>query len=397
LTELAEALSYLRSPEAVRARSENIFRAGLDDQLEHFSLRLERLPDVVRKVVDLTLEAYPDGKVPIHGRLRHFGVGGIDRLKLLDEPSIEEKARRLLDLVIVSVLLDAGAGPSWRYHERDTDLTLSRSEGLAVASFHMFFDGSLDGTEEKLRSITPALLAEGFEAGPENPLPGLENRAELLRSLGAAMNARADLFGSPPRLGNLFDRLKDASIERRIEARRILELVLSTLQSIWPSRLELGGVNLGDVWHHPKAGGEGPAAGLVPFHKLSQWLAYSLIEPLEMAGIHVGGIDELTGLAEYRNGGLFVDMGVLEPKHDGVLGASHRQDSDLVVEWRALTVVLLDGTALAVREELGMDRQSLPLAKVLEGGTWRAGRRAALDRRPDGSPPIKVRSDGTLF
>ena len=52
-------------------------------------------------------------------------------------------------------------------------------------------------------------------------------------------------------------------------------------------------------------------SGLVPLHKLSQWLAYSLIEPLQQAGFTVADIDGLTGLAEYRNGGLFLDTGVL--------------------------------------------------------------------------------------
>jgi len=46
--------------------------------------------------------------------------------------------------------------------------------------------------------------------------------------------------------------------------------------------------------------------GLVPIHKLSQWLSYSLVEPLMAAGIEVTDLDGLTGLAEYRNGGLLV-------------------------------------------------------------------------------------------
>ena len=53
----------------------------------------------------------------------------------------------------------------------------------------------------------------------------------------------------------------------------------------------------------------------MPFHKLSQWLAYSLIEPLEEAGIAVTGLDELTALAEYRNGGLLDRSGRARPKH----------------------------------------------------------------------------------
>ncbi len=109
------------------------------------------------------------------------------------------------------------------------------------------------------------------------------------------------------------------------------------------------------------------------------------------------GLDDLTGLPEYRNGGLFVDLGVLRPKHDGVLARRHEVGSELVVEWRALTVALLDRLAARVRARLGLDQTALPLAKVLEGGTWSAGRRIARERRPDGGPPIHVVSDGTVF
>ena len=55
----------------------------------------------------------------------------------------------------------------------------------------------------------------------------------------------------------------------------------------------MGGVNLGDVWRHSQITGPGLTAGLVPFHKLSQWLTYSLIEPMLVAGITVTGLDEL--------------------------------------------------------------------------------------------------------
>jgi len=39
----------------------------------------------------------------------------------------------------------------------------------------------------------------------------------------------------------------------------------------------------------------------MPFHKLSQWLTYSLLEPFEWAGVRIHRLDELTGLPEYRN------------------------------------------------------------------------------------------------
>jgi hypothetical protein len=135
----------------------------------------------------------------------------------------------------------------------------------------------------------------------------------------------------------------------------------------------------------------------VPFHKLSQWLAYSLIEPLAAAGIAVGDIDALTGLAEYRNGGLFLDLGLIVPRDPGLATRVLGVDEEAVVEWRALTVALLDRVADGVRAALRLDARQLPLAKVLEGGTWAAGRRIAAEKRPGGGPPLAIASDGTVF
>jgi hypothetical protein len=135
----------------------------------------------------------------------------------------------------------------------------------------------------------------------------------------------------------------------------------------------------------------------VPFHKLSQWLAYSLIEPLEEAGIGVTELDGLTGLPEYRNGGLFIDTGVLAFRDPGDASKPQSVDSPLIVEWRALTVALLDRVAEEVRRKLGLSAEAFPLAKVLEGGTWASGRRLAREKRPGGEPPIQVISDGTVF
>ena len=111
----------------------------------------------------------------------------------------------------------------------------------------------------------------------------------------------------------------------------------------------------------------------------------------------VTDIDGLTGLAEYRNGGLFVDAGVLRLRNPEEAIHPNPVDSALVVEWRALTIALLDEIAKLIREQRGLPIDDFPLARVLEGGTWAAGRRLARDRRPDGSPPIAVVSDGTVF
>jgi len=362
------------------------------DRLQHFRVDPERLDTAADAVTETMTAAYPDLDVPYHARWRHFVIAGTDRWQVLAaaSPNMDpaERARVRFDLAVTSVLLDAGAGDAWRYRDSLTDTTLVRSEGLALASLDMFAAGAFSSDKDApLRADAPALgavteeaLAAGFQAGGNNPLVGLAGRAGLLRALGAALAERPDLFGdTAPRVGNLFDALAKRARDGVVTAEQVLAAVLDGFGSIWPGRESLAGINLGDVWRHPEARGEDMTDGLVPFHKLSQWLTYSLFEPLEEAGIRVTGVDALTGLAEYRNGGLLVDTGFLVPKHAGVTRDAHGPGETVIVEWRALTVVGLDRAAEAVRRKLGLDSGQLPLAKVLEGGTWQAGPRAAAD------------------
>jgi hypothetical protein len=144
------------------------------------------------------------------------------------------------------------------------------------------------------------------------------------------------------------------------------------------------------------AGRHGTTAGWVPFHKLSQWLAYSLLEPFEWAGVAVTALDALTGLPEYRNGGLLIDGGVIVPRDAASLARTWKVGDEFIVEWRALTVTLVDELAPLVRARLSRSAAEMPLACVLEGGTWAAGRLLAKELR-DGAPPLKITSDGTVF
>jgi hypothetical protein len=411
---LQRAVERLRSPATIRARAEWFLRRCEADGLEHFRLRPERLDAVAERVVAVTRAAHPTLAIPYHARWRHFVAGSpaaarrrLERLEAsLQALEPQERARARFDLVITSVLLDAGAGPGWPWVEPGSGETYSRSEGLALASLEMFLRGAfssdpqrpLQADAEGLRRVDDEAVAQAFQAREDNPLVGLEGRAALLRRLGDALHADRARFGDPARVGHLFDHLAGQAEGGRLPAAAILRAVLEGMGSIWPGRESLGGVNLGDVWFHPAlAPAAEPGDDLVPFHKLSQWLVYSLLEPLEAAGVAVVGLDQLTGLPEYRNGGLLLDLGLLEPKHRGVLGEVHHVGSPVVVEWRALTVALLDRAAERVRGALGLSAEDFPLAKVLEGGTWQAGRLAARERRPDGVPPLQVQSDGTVF
>src|ERR1044071_7984319 len=110
MSDVAAALAYLRSPLAIRARCETIFDAGRAGSLRHFAVDLDALPAVIDKVVEVTRAAYPDLQIPVHGRLNHFRAGGIDRVAELDARlagSPDDRARTWIDLVVVSVLLDA--------------------------------------------------------------------------------------------------------------------------------------------------------------------------------------------------------------------------------------------------------------------------------------------------
>ena len=275
-----------------------------------------------------------------------------------------------------------------------------------MASLRMFEAGAfssmtgqpLRADGERLARLTAADIAAGFKVSAENPLVGLEGRAALLRRLGETVLAsEAFRTGDGQRPGGLFDRIASAAEGRIVQAPAILEALLLHLGPIWPGRSTLGGLSLGDCWTHPLAEAADITNGLIPFHKLSQWMAYSLIEPLQWADLTVADIDGLTGLPEYRNGGLFLDGGVIALKNPAEAGAAHEPGSRLVVEWRALTVALLDAIADPVRRKLGLTAEAMPLARILEGGTWSAGRRIAREKRPDGGPPLAIVSDGTVF
>jgi uncharacterized protein DUF1688 len=395
---------YLLSAAAVRERCGMILAAAERGETRHFRVVPEGLDDAARRVAEITRRRYPDLAVPFHSRWRHFGTGGIDRAGLIaPNEDIAERARARLDLAIVSVLLDAGAGPAWRYFEAETGLALSRSEGLAVASLRAMQAGLFSADPANawradaaaLVRITAERLGAAFQHEPGNELAGLEGRAMLLRRLGEAVQGAPELFDNPARLGHLYDYWLPRS--HGLPAPEILRLILRAFGPIWPGRLSLSGIPLGDCGRHSAVPGDGPDGGIVPFHKLSQWLVYSLVEPLAEAGFRVTDIDGLTGLAEYRNGGLLLDCGAMVARDESLLRHALDPFSEPVVEWRALTVAFLDRLAPLVRDALGLSAAEFPLAKMLEGGSWAAGREIARERRPDGSPPLTIASDGTLF
>ena len=474
-------LALLRDPATIRVRCAAVLRSVEDNNSANFRLNRDALGAVADRVAALTLRRFPDLRIPYHSRWRHFEAGGVDRKAELDAllqgRDRAERARVHFDLTVVSVLLDAGAGPRWHYaeskvldplalpaqHHGSDDLlalldraarpkaaaaaddalapavaaaaaagdpaatepaapapsafgadrpTYTRSEGLGVASFRAFMAGAFSSHRDDalrcdaaaLQAVDAAALRGIFQATPSNPMVGLEGRAGLISRLGEALHAEAARDGLPARPGLLYDRITDHGRRSEVSAAEVLGELLRVFAPIWKGGSLVQGLPAGDVWPHRWAGdatGSGEhnptTAGWVPFHKLSQWLAYSLLEPLQWAGVTVTGLDALTGLPEYRNGGLLLDGGVIVPRNPRDLERTWKAGDEFIVEWRALTVALLDELAALVRQRLGRTAEQLPLACVLEGGTWAAGREIAKELRSDGAPPVKIDSDGTIF
>jgi hypothetical protein len=415
-------LAALWDPGTIRARCAAVLGAVDDGVSPHFRVERGALDAVADRVAALTRRRFPDLRVPMHSRWRHFESGGVDRKAELDtllagRPAAE-RARAMFDLTLVSVLLDAGAGAAWQYTEaagpHGPEARYTRSEGLGVASFRAFVAGSFSATPDDplrvdataLARLDTATLRAVFQVSTGNPLVGLDGRAGLLQRLGAALRDEAARDGRPAdeaRPALFFDRVTGGGSAAQASIAALLAELLRALAPIWTSGSRVQGLPAGDVWPHPWAGAATPhgpdatTSGWVPFHKLTQWLSYSLAEPLRWAGLELTGLDTLTGLPEYRNGGLLLDGGVIVPRQPQRLGQTFKPGDDLVVEWRALTVALLDELAARVRERLAPEGAGLPLACILEGGTWAAGREIAAERRPGGAPPLRIDSDGTVF
>jgi hypothetical protein len=174
VVEAEDGKTYLWSLDAIRARSEKLLDIGLAGGLEHFAVHEDKLDDAATAVINTMSRRFPRLEIPIHSRYRHFEAGGVDRLGHIelgwstDGVDAMEAVRRKIDLVVVSVLLDAGAGAAYSYTD-GVGVEHSRSEGLAVASLDMFKGGAFSGCggmvadAEGLSAMTEEQLATLFQ------------------------------------------------------------------------------------------------------------------------------------------------------------------------------------------------------------------------------------------
>ncbi|KAB5516943.1 hypothetical protein GE09DRAFT_1179361 [Coniochaeta sp. 2T2.1] len=444
-----DPVGYLRSLNAVRERCSIVTDKALRNDLHHFDVDMAKFSDVVTFVASIIKRDYdaPFTSIPPHGRHQHFAVGGRDRVAHLlstfpEDVDPTERCRRLVDLFLVSVLLDAGAGTQWSYKSAENGRVYRRSEGIAVASLEMF-------KTTALRQLTVDQLAHGLQSKPGNVMAGLEGRTSLLVRLADALDQKKEFFGEDGRPGNLLDYLlqhplTQASSTVIVPIPVLWDVLLNGLMPIWPaSRTAVNGISLGDAWPcssmpqptqppssptfspFPNSSGQAhtvaPWESILPFHKLTQWLTYSLMQPMQsIMKIHFAGPELLTGLPEYRNGGLFIDLGVLTlKKNDETRGLQNyakycertgssgievapmfEPGDDVIVEWRGVTVGFLDKLCVEINRVLAPELagNELSLPQVLEAGSWKGGREMAEMSRPNTKePPILIDSDGTVF
>ncbi|KAF9887248.1 hypothetical protein FE257_010376 [Aspergillus nanangensis] len=417
---------------AVRSRARTVFNLAKQGKLNHFDYHADRLEKVAEYVTWIIERDFgPDRYhlIPPHGRWQHFEVGGVPRITQLtekwdnDEFDNIEKVRSLVDLFFVSVLLDAGAGDTWQYKEPGNGAIYTRSEGIAVASLSMYLHGVFANKDsprkgivhgEALRTISLENLREGFQVSETNPLVGVAARAETLQRLGESLLSLPDIFGESGRPGLLVDYLL-AKSDKELDYSLLWDVLQRTLIPIWPSdRTRVRGHPIGDAWplrvlgenSHDASAPE--TVGIQPFHKLTQWLGYSLMVPFtRLLDMPWKNADQGTGLPEYRNGGLFVDMGVLTLKPHAMQRGLEISGGDLpcfgagddeIVEWRAMTVALLDELHGIILSSGDLGDTQLTLPQMLEAGSWKAGRELAAEKRPETkSSPILNSGDGTLF
>ena len=205
-------LRDLLTPESVRSRCAEIFSHGMDGALPWFRIDLDNMEDATQRVVAEIQSNYPTLNVPFHSRWRHFEFDGTDlwaQIAGRQDLTAPALAAAAGDIAIVSVLLDAGAGPDWTYTDEPTGLHLGRSEGLALASLRLFEAGLLSAEADDplradaaaLKALTAAQLADALQVGPDNPLVGIEQRAGLLQRLGRSIDARRDILAATARSG----------------------------------------------------------------------------------------------------------------------------------------------------------------------------------------------------
>ena len=352
-----------------------IYNNILNNNSKYFEINLEKLDQTVDDLLEFILKKYPKMNIGMHSRLNHIPEW-YDLVQKWKCP-LNEKIKRLIDLLFVSVLLDGGSGENWKYISNNIEYR--RSEGLGKCVYNMFISGffSLDEKQpykvdmNRIKLINLDEFKNEFQISKDNILIGLENRLENLVNFSKFMINNDNFnINNNIRPGNIFDKIYN---NLEIDLDKLYEIIFSFSPII------------NDV-HYYK-----PLDVYVPFHKILQWLSYSLIDLFKKFNISIRSDNYLTALPEYRNGGFLIDSNIINFKNNNLKNIFHEINSDIIIELRASTIVLID----IIKDKINIKKKNnLNISQVLEGGTWRYGRYLA---NKNNISPIKIKSNGIIF
>lgn len=375
----------LLTAQAVRERSNVLFEKAVAGDLKQAGVDLARLPEAVARTLTAIKQTYPDFQIPPYGCWRAFEVGERDRWAILagarafETP--EDFLRSAADLAILTQAMSVPLREDWTFADPITDDVVEGREGLAVGALSMFASGSFSSNPaDPLRVDAHALIrlqeseiVSGLQLDAQLDQTTARSIAGLLKRLGETVGLRPDLFDvdGDIRPGCLLTKFSSGTEGEAAVLPALLAALLDGLSPMWPGGATLEDVVLGDCWHHSALLQQAEGPGIVPFHLVAQEMAYSLIEPLAWVGVEVAGLNELTGFANLEHAALFLETGVLFLKEQEL--TKRAGDLDRTIELRALTVALFDRLADALRTDLDVSAEILPLPCIMEGGTLRAG------------------------
>ncbi len=399
------AATMLRTTQAVRERCGQLLARAREGHAGHFAIDAQALEAATRSACARIRHQPSFPYPPLFGLWRGLQAGGIHRIAGLEDLmtplSPAQRTHARIDLTVTAALVGGAPGDAWSYTEASTGQVLHGADGLGVATLHAFAAGLFSSDPEcpwqadarGLRALLTDHLALALQVSETNPLPDLQARTIRLRRFGEWLSGQPEVYGDPGRPAGLFDIIispygHGVPHTADVHVHDILSQLLVTLSGLSPASPRIGSVPLGDCGRHPAVQGPGASGGWVPLHAALQGLAASLVAPFAWGGVQVRGLASLTAAADAALGELLLDRQVLRLRDPQAARVEGKPGDPLTVEWRALTVALLDVMTDRARDLLGLEADALPairLAQVLadEASTLPA---AAHPRAVTGSP-----------
>ena len=279
----------------------------------------------------------------------------------------------------------------------ETNTKHSRSEGIAIAIYDMFVSGFFSSSIKNKYQVNSSILtylrfrifSEKFQNTINNSIIGIKNRHSLLINLGKTL--KKNKLSRP---SDFFDKY---NINDTISVKELWNFIVNDFKDIWNIYNKDDKETIGDIWTHPYL--KIPCiekSELMPFHKISQWIIYSLIDVIKNYGNYkITDTMILSALPEYRNAGLLLEYQVITPKNRLAFSKIYTIKDTFVVELRGLTIAILEYLLNDINSERSIE-EKYSMSEFLENGSWSLGREIAY-KKNNGDLPINLILEGNYF